>query len=66
MVSSESFPDATESRAPALIGVVVVLLSIATFMVGLRVVCRTLIKGFGLDDMAAVITLVSSDCDYSG
>ncbi|KAH7112364.1 hypothetical protein EDB81DRAFT_670997 [Dactylonectria macrodidyma] len=58
MASSESIPDASETRAPLLIGVVVLLLSIATLMVGLRVLCRTLIKRFELDDMAAVMTLV--------
>lgn len=43
-----------------MIAVVVVLLCLSTTMVGLRILCRSLIKGFGLDDLAAVLTLVSS------
>lgn len=42
-----------------MIAVVVVLLCLSTTMVGLRLLCRSLIKGFGLDDLAAVLTLAS-------
>lgn len=67
MASSESLPDASETRAPVVIGVVVLQLLIATLMVVLRVWCRTLTRiGVQCDDIAAVITLVSSDCDHSG
>ncbi|WAO85993.1 Hypothetical protein NCS54_00324700 [Fusarium falciforme] len=47
-----------QNRGPVMIAVVVVLLCLSTTMVGLRILCRSLIKGFGLDDLAAVLTLV--------
>ncbi|KAM0426331.1 hypothetical protein ACHAPT_008372 [Fusarium lateritium] len=46
-----------QNRAPVMIAVAVVLLCLSTVMVGLRILCRRLIKGFGLDDVAAVLTL---------
>lgn len=49
-----------QNRGPVMIAVVVVLLCLSTTMVGLRILCRSMIKGFGLDDLAAVLTLVSS------
>ena len=48
-----------QNRGPVMIAVVVVLLCLSTTMVGLRLLCRSLIKGFGLDDLAAVLTLAS-------
>ncbi|EEU38374.1 uncharacterized protein NECHADRAFT_34678 [Fusarium vanettenii 77-13-4] len=50
-----------QNRGPVMIAVVVVLLCLSTTMVGLRILCRSMIKGFGLDDLAAVLTLVMTN-----
>ncbi|KAF5003129.1 hypothetical protein FDECE_10320 [Fusarium decemcellulare] len=46
-----------QNRAPVLIGVVVMMMCLSALMVSLRVLCRTMIKEFGLDDVAALFTL---------
>ena len=52
--------DASETRAPLLIAVVVLLLCLSISMVGLRVFCRTVIREFGFDDAFVVLSLVSA------
>ncbi|KPM42684.1 hypothetical protein AK830_g3836 [Neonectria ditissima] len=48
----------SQSREPILIAVVIVLLSLSVLMVGLRMMCRMMIKDVGLDDYAAVVALM--------
>lgn len=63
-VFSDDHADATQTRAPILIIVVAVLLTIASTMVALRVLCRLRIKEFGLDDFMSVVALVSKALVY--
>lgn len=50
--------DPKESKAPVLIGIVMLLLVISTMMVGLRIFSRRLVKQFTLDDFTAIISWV--------
>ncbi|KAF7542937.1 hypothetical protein G7046_g10087 [Stylonectria norvegica] len=58
MATAGSVSDAGETRAPILVGVVLLLLVISMLMVGLRVSCRLQIDQFGPDDFAAVLALI--------
>lgn len=50
----------SETRVPTIIAVVLILLCFSITMVGLRVLSRSLIGEFGLDDAFAVLSVVSA------
>ncbi|KAH7132713.1 hypothetical protein EDB81DRAFT_695717 [Dactylonectria macrodidyma] len=54
MASEDAIPDASETRAPVLIGGVVFLLTVSALMVGLRILSRGLLKQFALDDATSI------------
>ncbi|KAF4978535.1 hypothetical protein FZEAL_5107 [Fusarium zealandicum] len=59
MDPSQTVDAESETRAPVMIAVAIVLMSLSSLMVGLRLWCRKIANSFGLDDLAAVMTLIS-------